>query len=193
VTELRRQALGLVRTLGYERRAEPFRLASGQTSFDYVDAKHAIARGSNALAVGRAVLELAGQHGIGFTAVGGLTMGADALAVAVSIAADCQWFAVRKEPKARGREQWIEGHRLGPEDRVLLVDDVVTTGGSIWLAHDRVAQTGATVAGVVPLLDRGDSCGPRFAAAGIPYAPLLTYRDLGIAPVAAHGQADAAT
>jgi orotate phosphoribosyltransferase len=183
VSELRRQALDLVRELGYERRDVPFRLASGQTSYDYVDAKHAIARGSHALAVGRAIVELADGHGIRYTAVGGLTMGADALAVAVSIAADCQWFAVRKEPKARGREQWIEGHRLGPADRVLLVDDVVTTGGSIWLAHDRVVQTGAAVAGVVPLLDRGDTCGPRFAAAGIPYAPLLGYRDLGIEPV----------
>jgi orotate phosphoribosyltransferase len=178
-----REALELVRQRGYERRAEPFRLASGEESLDYVDAKHAIDTGERLRAVSEAVAALAAERGMDFTAVGGLTMGADPLAHGIALVTGCTWFAVRKEPKTRGREAWIEGGRLAPHDRVLLVDDVVTTGGSILQAYERVRATGAAVVGAIPILDRGDAAGPRFAALGVRYAALLTYADLGIEPV----------
>ena len=74
-------------------------------------------------------------------------MGADALVIGIATVAQSGWCFVRKAPKPRGRRQWIEGARLSEGDKVLLVDDVVTTGGSIMKAYRRVVQTGATVAG----------------------------------------------
>lgn len=183
MSDLQQQAVALVRGRGYERREEPFKLASGQTSQDYVDGKRAVDTGESLMLVSRAVVELAQRHGIVFDAVGGLTMGAEALAHGVAIVANCAWFSVRKERKSRGHDQWIEGRRLGPKDQVLLVDDVVTSGGSIQLAYERVVDTGAVVAGVIPMVDRGNQGAPWFAEKGIPYIPLMTYRDLEIEAV----------
>jgi orotate phosphoribosyltransferase len=69
--------------------------------------------------------------------------------------------------------------------RVLLVEDAVTTGGSIQTAHDRVVGTGATVVFALTTVDRGDTCARFFAERGVPYRPLFTYADLGLAPVGA--------
>ena len=122
-------------------------------------------------------------HGIEFDAVGGLTMGADPLAHGVAMVTGKAWFSVRKEQKQRGREQWIEGTRLEPGTRVLLVDDVISTGGSTEIAFDRVTAVGAVVTGVIPMVDRGDVAAKRFAARNVPFVALVTYRDLGIEPV----------
>lgn len=185
MTDLRAEVLELVRSRGYERRDEPFRLASGALSHDYVDAKYAIDTGERLRLVSEAVVELAAELGIEYDAVGGLTMGADALTHGVSMVSGCMWFTVRKEPKPRGRTQWIEGGRLGAEDRVLLVEDVVTTGGSVLKAFDAVAATGASVAGVITLVDRGEGGRALFAARGVPYGALVTYGELGIEPITA--------
>ncbi|WP_299557527.1 orotate phosphoribosyltransferase [uncultured Mycolicibacterium sp.] len=176
-------AFDLVRNRGYERREEPFRLASGQLSHDYIDGKFAVDTGERLRLVSEAVAELAEQRGIEFDAVGGLTMGADPLAHGVAMVTGKAWFSVRKEQKKRGREQWIEGTRLAPGTRVLLVDDVISTGGSTLQAYDRVVAVGAVVTGVIPMVDRGDNATREFTARGVIYAPLITYRDLGIEPV----------
>lgn len=176
-------ALQLIKNFGYERRDVPFKLASGQLSNDYIDGKFAIDTGPRLRIVSTAMLALAQRQGITFTHVGGLTMGADPLAHGIAMVADCGWFSVRKEPKSRGHEQWIEGSRLAQGDCVLLVDDVITTGGSTMKAYDRVVATGAGIAGVIPMVDRGDVARQAFAALGVPYAPLITYSDLGIDPV----------
>lgn len=180
MSELQAQILELVKARGYRHSAEPFRLASGQLSHDYIDGKLAVARGADLALAGQAITEASGQA---FTAVGGLTMGADALAHATAIASDAEWFSVRKEPKGRGLNRWIEGTRLTAEHRVLLVDDVVSTGGSIIQAYERVIEEGADVVAVVTLVDRGDVAGPHFEALGVPYNALVSYQDLGIAPV----------
>jgi orotate phosphoribosyltransferase len=176
-------AFELIRTRGYERREEPFRLASGQLSHDYIDGKYAVDTGERLAIVSRAVADLAQIHGIEFDAIGGLTMGADPLAHGVAMVTGKAWFSVRKEQKTRGREQWIEGTRLEPGTRVLLVDDVISTGGSTELALERVTQVGAVVAGVIPMVDRGDVATKRFAARNVPFVALVTYKDLGIEPV----------
>ena len=176
-------AFDLIRTRGYEYREEPFRLASGQLSHDYIDGKFAIDTGERMSVVSRAVVDLAAARGIDFDAVGGLTMGADPLAHGVAMVTGKAWFSVRKEQKSRGREQWIEGTRLEPGTRVLLVDDVISTGGSTEIAYERVAAVGAVVTGVIPMVDRGDIAAGRFAKRGVPFAALVTYRDLGITPV----------
>jgi orotate phosphoribosyltransferase len=184
VSDLQRQVVEVVRSHGYERRDEPFKLASGQTSHDYIDGKRAMDNGARLRLIAEAILELARDRHIDFNAVGGRTMGADPMAHALSILAGCSWFSVRKDPKPRGHERWIEGCRLDSDSRVLLLEDVVTTGGSARLAYDHVVATGASVVGVIPMVDRGDHAQHWFTQHNIPYAPLLTYRDLGIAPVA---------
>ncbi|MFB1294160.1 orotate phosphoribosyltransferase [Mycobacterium sp. pW049] len=177
-------AFDLIRTRGHERREEPFKLASGQLSHDYIDGKYAVDTGERLTIVSRAVADLAAANGIEFDAVGGLTMGADPLAHGVAMVTGKAWFSVRKEQKKRGREQWVEGTRLEEGTRVLLVDDVISTGGSTELALERIAPLGVVVTGVIPMVDRGDIAAGRFAKRNIPFHALVTYRDLGIEPVA---------
>ena len=180
MSESRKQIVELVRHSGYRYSPEAFTLASGQMSHDYIDGKLAVARGADLALVARAMVEATDEP---FDAVGGLTMGADALAHAIAVVSGCEWFSVRKEPKGRGLNRWIEGARLGSSHRVLLVDDVVSTGGSIIKAYDRVIEEGATVVAVMTLVDRGDVARSDFDARNVTYRALVTYKDLGIAPV----------
>lgn len=162
---------------------EPVRLASGEMSRDFIDAKLAVDDPDDLEAVGAAMAGAAQDRGIEFDAVGGLVLGAVPFTFAVALAARVQWFVIRKEPKGRGTNRWAEGARIGPGTRVMLVDDVITTGGSIVLAYERVQAEGAEVVFATTLVDRGDTAAAFFAGAGVPYAPLLTYRDLGIEAV----------
>jgi orotate phosphoribosyltransferase len=176
-----RQALAdLVRATGYERRDEPFQLSSGGWSHDYVDGKFAIASGESLLQVSEAAVEAIAQS---FDAVGGPTMGADALAHGIAIVSGASWFSVRKEPKGHGRRAWVEGARLDQGDRVVIVEDVVSTGASLLKAVDRVAELGVEVVAATALLDRSPQVAERFAGAGIRWVPLLTWEDLGIDPL----------
>lgn len=168
---------------GLTRFDEPVRLASGAMSREFVDAKRALATGSDLTVACRAIVNLADELGIAFDAIGGMTMGADMFAHGVAMLADCGWFVVRKQPKDRGTRQQVEGSVLGPGTRVVMVEDTVTTGGSTLTALDVVQATGAEVVLVTALVDRGDAATAAFADIGVPYAPLLTYRDIGIDPV----------
>ena len=179
----RNQILAIVREHAYLRLPEPVRLASGELSEHFVDAKKGLCQGRDLRAVCEAMVAIAAERGIEFDAVGGLTLGADQFAHGVALVADRRWFVIRKEPKGRGTNRLVEGAPLGPGVRVLLVDDVVTTGGSIQKAYDAVVAEGAEVVLAATLLDRGDVAGRWFAARGVPYEPLLTYRDLDIPPV----------
>jgi orotate phosphoribosyltransferase len=162
---------------------EPVELASGAMSRVFVDGKAGLAAAEDLRLACRALLVLADQAGIAFDAVGGMTMGADHLAVGVALAADRSWFFVRKEPKGRGTGRQIEGAALGPDTRVLVVEDVVSTGGSMIRAIDVIEATGATVAAAATLIDRGDAAGPVLAGRGIPLLAIATYRDYGMDPV----------
>lgn len=181
MSNLRAQVVGIVRERGLLRLSEPVLLASGQASRDFVDGKAALSRGGDLETACRAVLEAVGD--VAFDAVGGLTMGADHLAHGVAMLSGSEWFVVRKEPKGRGTDKLVEGAKVGAGTRVLLVDDAVTTGGSIQRAHDVLVALGATVAAAVTLVDRGEVAAPYFLDRAIPYAALVTYRDLGIEPV----------
>ena len=181
--KLRSEVVAVVRERGWVRRAEAFQLSSGDWSHDYVDGKRALAGGAELRLAAEAVVAQAAALGIRFDAVGGLTMGADPLSHAIAVVSGARWFAVRKESKQHGRGQLVEGAELGPGTSVLLVEDVVTTGRSMLQALDAVEATGARAVLAVTLLDRGETAGPAVAARGVPYAPLGTYRDLGIDPV----------
>jgi orotate phosphoribosyltransferase len=172
---------------GYTRSEEPFRLSSGGTSHDYVDLRRALARGSDLALAARLVVELAASRAVAFDAAGGMTMGADPLAHAVAVLTGCEWFSVRKEVKEHGSGRRIEGAQLGPGRRVLLLEDTASTGRSSLEVLDAVEETGATVVLACALLDRAGAAAGRFAARGVPWAAVLDYEDLGIAPLLIHG------
>jgi orotate phosphoribosyltransferase len=154
------------------------KLTSGATASYYVDAKRAILRpeGFHALAT----LIAARAHEWDATAVGGMTMGADPVAcAALAGGAQANAFFVRKEAKAHGLQRRIEGPPLTPEDRCLVVEDVVTTGGSTLAAIAALQEAGHTICGVVSVLDRLASGGPAIeAAGGAPYVALTTIDDV---------------
>lgn len=153
-------------------------LSSGLEAEYYVDAKRAILRPAGFLALGALVRAEAERHGA--SAVGGLTMGADPVAcAALAAGADVKAFFVRKDRKAHGLQRWVEGPPLDPGERCLIVEDVVTTGGSTVEAIERVREEGLAVVGVVSVLDR--LAGGREAveaAAEAPYLALTTIDDL---------------
>jgi orotate phosphoribosyltransferase len=153
-------------------------LTSGRTAQYYVDAKRAILRPAGFRALGELVAERATAWGA--TAVGGLTMGADPVAcAALAGGADVRAFFVRKETKAHGLQRRIEGPPLGPGERCLVVEDVVTTGGSTLVALEALREAELEVVGVVSVLDRLAGGGERIAeVAGAPYVPLTTIDDV---------------
>lgn len=159
---------------------EPVQLAGGDWSDVFIDGKHAVASPEDLDVVGAAMFAAAENVGVEFDAVGGLVLGAAPFTFAVAHAARVKWFLIRKEPKGRGTNLWIEGARIEPGMRVVLVDDIVTKGGSIQQAYRHAVDAGAEVVFATTLVDRSDAAAHFFAAQGIPYTPMLTYRDLGI-------------
>ena len=154
-------------------------LTSGAKAQYYVDAKRAILLPAGFAAVAELVSGYARRWEA--TAVGGLTMGADAPAcAALAGGADVKAFFVRKETKAHGLQRRIEGPPLERGERCLIVEDVVTTGGSTVQAIEAVRAEGHDVVGVVAILDRlaGGAEAIVRAAAGAPYEALATIDDV---------------
>jgi orotate phosphoribosyltransferase len=154
-------------------------LTSGATAQYYVDAKRAILRPAGFGALAGLVAGYARDWEA--TAVGGLTMGADAPAcAALAGGADVKAFFVRKETKAHGLQRRVEGPPLEQGERCLIVEDVVTTGGSTVQAIEAVRAEGHDICGVVAVLDRlaGGTDAIRAAAEGAPYAALVTIDEL---------------
>lgn len=153
-------------------------LTSGATASYYIDAKRAILRpeGFHALAT----LIAARAHEWEATAVGGMTMGADPVAcAALAGGAQAKAFFVRKETKPHGLQRRIEGPPLTAEDRCLVVEDVVTTGGSALAAIAALREAGHTICGVVSVLDRLTAGGAAIEeAARAPYVALTTIDDV---------------
>ncbi|MEY2535585.1 MAG: orotate phosphoribosyltransferase [bacterium] len=153
-------------------------LTSGGTAQYYVDAKRAILRPAGFTALGELVADRARAWGA--TAVGGLTMGADAPpSAALAGGADVKAFFVRKELKQHGLQRRIEGPLLEPADRCLIVEDVVTTGGSTLQAIDALREAGHEIVGVVAILDRLAGGAERIRdAVAAPYEALATIDDV---------------
>jgi orotate phosphoribosyltransferase len=153
-------------------------LSSGATAQYLVDAKRAILRRAGFEAL--AVLVAQQARAWSATAVGGMTMGADPIAcAALAGGADVKAFFVRKEVKEHGLARRIEGPLLEPADRCMLVEDVVTTGGSTIRALEAIRAEGHEVCGVLAICDRlagGAEAIER--AAGAPYLALTTIDEL---------------
>jgi orotate phosphoribosyltransferase len=153
-------------------------LTSGKVAQYYVDAKRAILLPDGFGALGELLAERVREWDA--TAVGGLTMGADPVAcAALAGGADVKAFFIRKEAKAHGLARRIEGPLLAPDDRCVVVEDVVSTGGSTIRAIEALQDAGHEICGVVSVLDRLMGGGERIsAAAGAPYCALVTIDDV---------------
>jgi orotate phosphoribosyltransferase len=153
-------------------------LTSGATAQYYVDAKRAILRpkGFAALAVLLAAQVAEWQA----TAVGGMTMGADPVAcAALAGGSRAKAFFVRKDAKAHGLQRRIEGPLLEPGDRCVVVEDVVTTGGSTLAAIAALQDARHEICGVISVLDRLAGGGAAIEqAAGAPYVALSTIDEI---------------
>jgi orotate phosphoribosyltransferase len=150
------------------------RLTSGALAQYLIDAKRAILLPEGFLAL--AELVAAQARAWSATAVGGMTMGADPIAcAALAGGAPVKAFFVRKETKAHGLARRIEGPLLTPGDRCMLVEDVVTTGGSTLRALDALRDEGHDVCGVLAICDRLAGGGEAIErAAAAPYVALTT-------------------
>jgi orotate phosphoribosyltransferase len=169
VRELREQALVIGEVT----------LTSGRVAQYLVDAKRAILLPAGFSALATLVADAAREWGA--TAVGGMTMGADPIAcAALAGGADVKAFFVRKEAKSHGLARRIEGPVLTPGDRCLIVEDVVTTGGSTIRAIEAVRDEGLEICGVVAICDRLAGGGEAIAeaAGGAPYRALTTIDDV---------------
>lgn len=164
-----------------------FTLASGQKSNYYLDGRLITLHAEGLRLIAEGVLET--LEGTEFDAVGGMSLGADpivggVLTVAAQRGRPLRGFLVRKEAKEHGTKRTIEGP-VEPGSRVVIVDDVISTGGSALAAIDRVLELGCKVVCVVAVCDRLQGGTAAFAARGVPFRPLLTIRDFGIEPAAA--------
>ena len=160
----------IIRELSYEEREVT--LASGRRSNFYFDGKQTTLHSRGGLLVGRAFWEEVKQFGETIDGVGGLTLGADPIATATSIAAQLDGvnvhaFIIRKEPKGHGTGQWLEGRKnLPPGSKVVIVEDVTTTGGSSMKAVERAKEEGLEVVGIVTLVDREEGAREAIEGAG---------------------------
>lgn len=165
-------------------------LASGKTSNFYLDCKQTALSAEGAALIGELVFahvqELRGQ-GHKVEGVGGITLGADPIALACSVVsfqrgAPLPAFVIRKEPKAHGTRAWLEGSKnVAAGTQVLIVEDVVTTGGSTIKAIDRAKESGLVPVAVLALVDRQEGGRENLEKTGVPFASLFTRADFGAA------------
>jgi len=168
-------------------RTGTFTLASGRTSHYYVDGRKVTLSAEGASEVGAGVLaSIADLSEV--DALGGLTMGADPIVGATLATAGgtdrkkLVGFLVRKEAKGHGTGKLVEGP-LESGMKVVIVDDVATTGGSSLQAVAAVESMGCQVLRVVVILDRLEGAGAAFTARGLDFRAMVTIRDLGVEPL----------
>lgn len=166
-----------------------FTLASGRKSSYYLDGKQITLHAEGLRLVSEGMLAVLAGYDQPVAAVGGMSLGADPIVGGVLTAAaasqhDLVGFLVRKEPKGHGTQKYIEGP-LAAGQRCLIVEDVVTTGGSSLQAIERVRDFGAEVAGVVAIVDRMEGGRQAFESAGYRFDALFQITDFGIDPPSA--------
>ena len=159
-----------------------FTLSSGKKSSYYLDCRMTTLDPRGALLIGRLILERIRTQNIQADAVGGLTLGADPMATAVAIVSSLEGtpiaaFIVRKEAKGHGTQRSIEGYDGKPGSRVIVVDDVCTTGDSILKAADKAEEAGYQVVAAFCVVDREEG-GTELIAKRFPFYPLFTAKDL---------------
>ncbi len=177
----RARLLELLTERSFERRKVV--LSSGRESDFYIDCKRTALLPEGHFLIGRLLLAAVRREASEAVGAGGLTLGADPLASAVSLTSylagtPLAAFIVRKEPKGHGTGQWIEGmHALGPGAPVAILEDVVTTGASTLKAIERAQSEGLKVLGAFALVDRLEGGREAVEAAGHRLTTLFTRKD----------------
>ncbi|HIE32806.1 MAG TPA: orotate phosphoribosyltransferase [Thermodesulfobacteriaceae bacterium] len=169
----------LLKERAYLFKEEGFRLASGRISQHYLDCKQVTLYSEALPLIGRLLWEEVKTFEP--EAVGGLTLGADPLVAAVCFAAglegySLEGFIVRKEAKGHGTQKYIEGH-VRPGMRAVILEDVVTTGGSALKAYERAKEFGLDILGVVALVDREEGGKEALSERGLILRALFTLRE----------------
>ncbi|MCB9799896.1 MAG: orotate phosphoribosyltransferase [Candidatus Omnitrophica bacterium] len=156
-------------------------LASGQKSNFYIDGKQVTLDAQGILATGKLILAM--LHGVNADAIGGPTLGADPIATAVSLLSShtgkpIKAFIVRKASKDHGMQKMIEGPAISEGDRVVMVEDVITSGGSVLKAIEEVEKVKGHVVKVICLVDR--KAGADKILAKYNYTPIFSIDDLAL-------------
>jgi orotate phosphoribosyltransferase len=159
-----------------------FTLSSGAKSSYYVDARQTTMTAEGQRLTGMIAYDLIEEAGWDVSHVGGLTLGADPVAYAIAHHSTgrgrtLDGFTVRKEPKDHGTGQQIEGG-LPTDARVVVVEDAVTTGGSAIQAIEVLRRHGASIAGVICLVDREEGGRTRLDELGVPLLAMFTGPEL---------------
>ncbi|PPJ63818.1 orotate phosphoribosyltransferase [Cuspidothrix issatschenkoi] len=178
LTILREKLLDLFCQLAYQE--GDFVLSSGQRSSYYINGKQVTLHPQGALALARLLLPLLPED---TQAVAGLTLGADPIVSAVSVVSVYENRAIpaliiRKEAKGHGTMAYIEGPSLPPGAKVVVLEDVVTTGQSALKAVERLQAAGYTVDRVISLIDRLQGGGELYQSVGLQFVALFTIEDL---------------
>jgi orotate phosphoribosyltransferase len=180
MTDLDQQLLDLFRTRSFQRGT--FKLASGAVSDYYIDGRMSAVYSAGAYLIGQSIYEH--TRDLKMDAIGGLEVGAVPLTTAAVIAyhlhgQNMEGFWVRDKVKDHGTKKLVEGG-VRPGARVVVIEDVVTTGSSAVKAIETMRQEHCEVIAVLTLVDRLQGAAERFAALGITdYRPIFTIRDLG--------------
>jgi orotate phosphoribosyltransferase len=178
LTTLRHKLLDLFCQLAYQE--GDFLLSSGLRSSYYVNKMQVTLHPQGALAVGRLLFPLLP---VDTQAVGGLTMGADPMVTAVSIVSVYEnrpipALIIRKEAKGYGTKAYIEGPSLPEGAKVVVLEDVVTTGQSALKAVERLKDAGYTVTQVISLIDRQQGGGELYQSAGLKFETLFSIQEV---------------
>lgn len=176
----RERLLALLKTRALEIRKVI--LSSGRTSGYYIDAKRVVLSSEGAYLTGSLLLEMISPQ---VAAVGGMTLGADPIVAAVAVLGhikgrEISALIVRKEPKKHGTMSFIEGPALPDGAKVAVVDDVVTTGGSLLRSIERIEGAGYRPVQTLAILDRMEGGREAIEAAGYSLQSIFTRDDLGI-------------
>ncbi|HLO86045.1 MAG TPA: orotate phosphoribosyltransferase [Nostocaceae cyanobacterium] len=178
LTTLRQKLLDLFCQVAYQE--GDFVLSSGQRSSYYINGKQVTLHPQGALAIGRLILPLLAAD---TQAVAGLTLGADPIVSAVSVVSVYEQrpttaLIIRKEAKGHGTKAYIEGPNLPAGAKVVVLEDVVTTGQSALKAVERLRAAGYTVETVIALVDRLQGGAELYQSAGLQFTALFSIRDL---------------
>ncbi len=179
--DLRDKLLELLKEKAY--RKGKFLLTSGKESDFYIDCRPVTLHPEGAYLVGKLLFERLRTSAEKIQGVGGMTLGADPIATAVSVVSYLEGspihaFLIRKEPKKHGRGLWVEGIQNLPEGtEVAIVEDVVTTGGSTLKAIERAREEGLRVIRVLAIVDREEGGTENLKKYGYELESLFTRRD----------------
>ena len=180
--DIRQQLTKMIIQKSYERRSVV--LASGRISDFYIDLKNTLLHPQGIDWISTLMLEKLNDLKGQLIGIGGPTMGADPLVTAISMKS-LQWskpllaFYIRKEPKAHGTSQWLEGIKnFENGSRVFIIEDVVTSGGSSLRAVEKAQAGGLKVEGIMTCVDREEGGREKIEASGLRFMTILTKSDI---------------